>query len=194
MNYSLHSGHRPPIPYLKLSITRPQPHDLSPNAPIQNQLPDSICLENSDRAIPGTVLQHPSYPSLTPHNITPATARTYGPLVGCEITATYPLALTFSTMSGIISPLSPPISYQSPRRRAAYSSARVIPSLRRHETMLFGDALNPVPCQSRDNYATAFRGITDEEHSKASIASSSIRGLAVGLDGRGEEGACTPES
>lgn len=162
--------------------------------PVQNDLPSSVCLSNADRAILRTVLQHPSSSSLTPHDDTTATARTNGPVVGCEIAATYPIALTFSTMSGIISPLSPPMSYQSPRRRVAYSSARVIPSLRRHETMLFGSALNPVPCQSRNNYATAFQGITDKERGKASIASSSIRGLVAGVDGRGNEGACTTES
>lgn len=47
------------------------------------------------------------------------------------------------------------------RKRAAYSSNRIIPSLRRHETMLFGDPLKPVACQSQDNYA-AFAGMVDE--------------------------------
>lgn len=28
--------------------------------------------------------------------------------------------------------------------------------------MLFGDALNPVACQSQDNYASAFQGMLDE--------------------------------
>lgn len=39
------------------------------------------------------------------------------------------------------------------RKRTPYSSTRVIPTFKRHETMLFGDALNPVPCQSQHNHA-----------------------------------------
>lgn len=71
---------------------------------------------------------------------------------------------------------------QQRRKRAAYSSSRVIPSLRRHETMLFGDALNPVACQSQDNYSSAFQGMldesSDEERRRGSQSSCSSAGTS----------------
>ncbi|KAL0640669.1 hypothetical protein Q9L58_000340 [Maublancomyces gigas] len=75
-----------------------------------------------------------------------------------------------------------PQQQQQRRKRAAYSSSRVIPSLRRHETMLFGDALNPVACQSQDNYASAFQGMldesSDEERRRGSQSSCSSAGTS----------------
>lgn len=51
------------------------------------------------------------------------------------------------------------------RKRTPYSSTRIIPTFKRHETMLFGDALNPVLCQSEHNYVEESRERKDTQSS-----------------------------
>ncbi|KAH0605617.1 uncharacterized protein H6S33_004839 [Morchella sextelata] len=63
----------------------------------------------------------------------------------------------------------------SRRKRAAFSSGRVIPSLRRHETMLFGDPLKTVPCQSQDNCSFESLSGSSTSSGSADTSQDSIR-------------------
>lgn len=65
-------------------------------------------------------------------------------------------------MTGILNFPTPSSCPRAAGRRRKYCSTRVIPSLRRHETMLFG-SLKPVACQSQENAPMYFDGYEDED-------------------------------
>ncbi|KAL0632546.1 hypothetical protein Q9L58_008567 [Maublancomyces gigas] len=76
----------------------------------------------------------------------------------------------------LLTPHPPPVAR---RRRTAFSSTRIIPTLRRHETMLFGDALNPVPCQSQENHDESSEEEEEERGGTQSSAGTSQESVAV---------------
>jgi len=81
-----------------------------------------------------------------------------------------------SNMAGILTPpssgsISSKSSTSSAGRRRKYCSTRVIPSLQRHETMLFG-SLQPVACQSQENAPMYFSEDEDVDMALASLSSS----------------------
>lgn len=88
--------------------------------------------------------------------------------------------------------LSPPAPHAHPvarRKRTAFSSTRIIPSLQRHETMLFGDALNPVPCQSHKNHV----GMLDESNEEERKESQSSAGTSEEERGESQSSAGTSQ-